>query len=109
MFGISVYEMGIILVLALIVLGPKKLPDIAKALGKAFNEFKKATNDFKESMGVDNELQNVKSAFDEINRDIKETIDLKPSQTDTTTATAQYPEIKNEPDPKDTDKPSDAE
>jgi len=79
MFGIGMPEMIVILALALIIIGPKKLPDIAKALGRAFNEFKNATNDFKESMGIDNELRGVKNAFDEMNREIKETIDVKPT------------------------------
>jgi TatA/E family protein of Tat protein translocase len=43
MFGIGLPELIIIAVIALIVVGPKKLPDLAKTLGKGFNEFKKAT------------------------------------------------------------------
>jgi sec-independent protein translocase protein TatA len=39
----------IILVLALIVFGPGKLPDVGKALGKAIGEFKKGTSDKEES------------------------------------------------------------
>jgi sec-independent protein translocase protein TatA len=38
--------MMIILVLALIVIGPQKLPEMAQALGKGLAEFKRATNDF---------------------------------------------------------------
>ena len=37
-------ELILILIIALVVLGPSKLPDIGKALGKSLNEFKKATN-----------------------------------------------------------------
>jgi len=40
-------EIIIILVLALILLGPKRLPDVAKQLGKGMREFKKATDDLK--------------------------------------------------------------
>jgi sec-independent protein translocase protein TatB len=43
MFGIGMPEMFLILAIALIVIGPKKLPDLAKSLGRAFGEFKKAT------------------------------------------------------------------
>jgi Tat protein translocase TatB subunit len=44
MFGIGMPELMVIAVVALIVVGPKKLPDIAKALGKGLAEFRKATD-----------------------------------------------------------------
>ncbi len=47
MFGIGFPEMLMIMVLALIVIGPKRLPDIARALGRGFTEFKRATDDLK--------------------------------------------------------------
>ncbi len=47
MFGIGMTELLLIGALALMVLGPKKLPDLARALGKGFAEFKRATDDFK--------------------------------------------------------------
>jgi sec-independent protein translocase protein TatB len=113
MFGIGMPEMIMILVVALIVIGPKKLPDIAKGLGRAFNEFKKATTDFKESMGIDDELDDVKQAFDEMNKDIKETIDIKPSFSKEALSpsddTHTKKELKKEPEKIDTDKSTDAD
>jgi sec-independent protein translocase protein TatA len=57
MFGIGMQELIIIAIIALIIVGPKKLPDLAKTLGKGFNEFKKATDgmtdDLKETMKED--------------------------------------------------------
>ncbi len=45
MFGkIGPMELILILVIALVVFGPKKLPEIGKALGNAINEFKKHSN-----------------------------------------------------------------
>ena len=78
MFGIGMPEMILILAIALIVIGPKKLPDLAKSLGRAMREFKKATNEFKETMQIDDELSEVKKAFDDINEDVKKAVDLKP-------------------------------
>jgi Tat protein translocase TatB subunit len=57
MFGIGMQELIIIAIIALIVVGPKKLPDLAKTLGKGFSEFKKATegitDDIKETLKED--------------------------------------------------------
>ena len=75
MFGIGMPEMLLILAVALIVLGPKKLPDLAKSLGRAVREFKRATTEFKDSMEIDTELKDVKQKFDEVNHNIRETID----------------------------------
>lgn len=44
MFNFNMPELILILIIALVVFGPSKLPDIGKALGKSLNEFKKATN-----------------------------------------------------------------
>jgi len=57
MFGIGVQELIIIAIIALLVVGPKKLPDLAKTLGKGFRDFKNATEgiteDLKQTMKSD--------------------------------------------------------
>jgi len=47
MFNIGPWELGLILLVALIVVGPGKLPEVAKSVGKGINEFKKVTNGYK--------------------------------------------------------------
>ena len=45
-FGIGLPEMALIMVLALLVFGPKKLPEIGRSLGKAIRGFQEASNEF---------------------------------------------------------------
>jgi Tat protein translocase TatB subunit len=74
MFGIGMPEMLLILAIALIVIGPKKLPDLAKSLGRAFAEFKRATSELKESFEIDSELKDIKTTFNEMSSELKEAI-----------------------------------
>ncbi len=76
MFGIGMPELLLILAVALIVIGPKKLPDLAKSLGRTLREFKKATNEFKETIQIDEDLSDVKKAFDDLGDDIKDSVGL---------------------------------
>jgi len=62
MFGLGMSEIILILAVALIVIGPKKLPEVAKGLGKGYAEFKKYMNDFKDAVNVDVEPEPKKPA-----------------------------------------------
>jgi sec-independent protein translocase protein TatA len=55
MFGIGFQEMLIILVVVLIFFGPKRLPDLAKSLGKGIAEFKKASEEVRK--GIDDAVK----------------------------------------------------
>jgi sec-independent protein translocase protein TatB len=69
MFGLGMGELLIILAIALILLGPKKLPDIAASLGKAIRSFRKATNDLGSQLEVD---ESVKQPFRELKAAIRD-------------------------------------
>ncbi|GMT42107.1 MAG: hypothetical protein IEMM0002_0518 [bacterium] len=59
-------ELIIILVIALIVLGPKKLPEVAKSLGKGYREFQRAFSSVKE------EVSDVENSINKEMREISE-------------------------------------
>ncbi len=62
MFGLGIPELLVIFVIALIVFGPKKLPDLGRSIGRAMAEFKKASDDFQES--VKTEMREVEKQAD---------------------------------------------
>jgi TatA/E family protein of Tat protein translocase len=60
MFNIGMPELLIIVAIALIVFGPDKLPELAKALGRAMKEFKRASEEIKENF--ESEAQTLRGA-----------------------------------------------
>jgi Tat protein translocase TatB subunit len=53
-------EIILIFIVALIVFGPKRLPDMAKSLGRAMNEFKRSMNEFKRQIETEVGTENIK-------------------------------------------------
>ena len=52
-FNIGPFELLLVLILALLVLGPGKLPEVGSALGRTIREFRKASTDVEDAMRVD--------------------------------------------------------
>lgn len=53
MFGLSMWEIAIIALVILFFVGPKRLPDVAKSIGKGYGEFKRTFNEMKQTVNVD--------------------------------------------------------
>ena len=70
--NIGPWEVAVILLVALLVVGPGKLPETAKSIGKAFKEFKNATNNIKKDLNdvinMDDDAKSVKEEIIEIKR-----------------------------------------
>ena len=63
MFGsIGVPELVIILTIALIVFGPRKLPELGRSLGRSLNEFKRASNELRHTLDEEIRIEEQKSS-----------------------------------------------
>src|SRR5215475_10276694 len=72
-------EMILIFIIALLVFGPKKLPELGKSLGKGLREFKKATNELKANWEdhireAETSVQDVKQTVHETSKDMHESL-----------------------------------
>ena len=67
MGNLGMPELMMIMLLALLLFGPKKLPEIGKQVGKALGEFKRASNDLKRS--IQDEMDKAQAGLDSISSD----------------------------------------
>jgi sec-independent protein translocase protein TatA len=73
MFGnIGLPEMIFIMVIALLVFGPKKLPEIGRTIGKAVREFKKSTEEIKDKFEEQIHAEDFKSIQNDLKKDLRE-------------------------------------
>ncbi len=94
MFDIGFFEIMIIMVIGVIVIGPKNLPKLARAVGRGWGEFQKTFNELKQdvldetegvkqTVGIDQLEQEVSAATKvdiDVNLDLNEEPDIKPDQ-----------------------------
>lgn len=105
MFGLGMPEILLILAIALVVIGPKKLPDLAKTLGRAMGEFKRSAQDFKRSIDVETTVKDIKDVADpkiDLEGIIKETNIKKEPSTEDQSPEDPKPKDQDEADLKDT-------
>lgn len=96
MFGIGLPEMIVIFAVALIVVGPDKLPGLARSLAKGLMEMKKTLNQVKDNLTQEGEVLN------SVQKDLKKTADeLREKMIDVDPSVWQVPA--NDPTPKNTD------
>jgi sec-independent protein translocase protein TatA len=62
MFGLGMPELIVIFVIALLVFGPKKLPEIGRSLGRSLAEFKRASEELKEGLVAELSAEEEKSS-----------------------------------------------
>lgn len=105
MFGMGMPEILLILAIALIVIGPSKLPELAKSLGRAMGEFRRATNEIKDSIDYGSQMDSLKKNYEEMNREFKDSMDSVKDVVDD----AVHPEKANTTDPLSGSHPNDPE
>lgn len=88
MFTLGVPEMAVIFLVALVLFGPKKLPELGRTIGKAMTEFRRASNDLKstferEMHNLDRETQSLQTTTRQTAREIADhaSYGILPSET----------------------------
>jgi TatA/E family protein of Tat protein translocase len=75
MFGnIGFPELLIILAVALLIFGPKKLPEVGKSIGRAVREFRRTSDEIKERIEEEIRMDEFKEIKDDLKKDITEEI-----------------------------------
>jgi Tat protein translocase TatB subunit len=100
MFGLGGTEVLVVFVLALLLFGPRKLPEIGQMLGKTMSDLRRATMDFRTSLEREVQLDKLRETGDSLRRDVLRT---EPAPTAPRSAAAATPQglSGDEPPPPD--------
>ena len=75
MFNLGIQELAVIFIIALVFIGPKQLPELAKTLGKVFRDFKRASNEITDSL--QREARQVSDFKEEVKKDVTKDFDIQ--------------------------------
>jgi len=70
MFGIGFEHLLVIMVVLLLVVGPDKLPDVARALGRGYAEFKRTMDELKNTIDQDDTVRGLREEFRSAQREV---------------------------------------
>ena len=70
MFGIGFEHLLVIMIVVLLVVGPDKLPDVARALGRGYAEFKRTMDELKNTMDQDDTVRGLREEFRSAQREV---------------------------------------
>ena len=76
---IGMPEMLVILVIALVVFGPRKLPELGRSLGKSLNEFKRASNELRNTLEDEVRVEEQKEQRAKLDAEQKPTVETPPA------------------------------
>ena len=86
MFGLGIGELLLIFAIALIVFGPKRLPDIGRTIGKTLAEFKKATDELKNTVEREVRLDELRQISSPLATPVETVSRTEPAQPEVTPA-----------------------
>ena len=91
MFNLGMPELIVIFIVALLVFGPKKLPELGKSLGRAINEFKHASQEFKDHLESEVGTSEIKEELLKQQKELRDSLTpaIKPAE-------ESKPEVKEE-------------
>jgi Tat protein translocase TatB subunit len=89
MFGLGGTEVLVVFVLALLLFGPRKLPEIGQMLGKTMSDLRRATTDFRTSLEREVHLDKLRETGDSLRREVSLTEPARPASRPADGPTAQ--------------------